>query len=114
MICPGCRNEIPHLALACPTCLERESRKILVEHQRQFLPGILQGVYVLTLAKPVGEPGWHIRLVGDARHAWCGQEISPQWKHRRYVRLTEEPGNLCPRCLEVFEGMVKELRSEVV
>lgn len=113
MTCPTCHDPIPDAALACPACLERKSRKIVLEHQKQFLSGILTGVYTLTLAKPVGEPGWHIRLVGDARHAWCGQEISPQWKHRRYVRLTEEPRNLCPRCLDVFEQMVKELSPEV-
>ena len=113
MICPDCRNEIPHPALACPTCWDRRSRKILLADQKRFLPGILQGVYTLTLAKSVHERGWHIRLVGDAYHAWCGTEISPQWKHRRYVRLTEEPSNLCPQCLEVFERMAKEIAPEV-
>lgn len=113
MTCPTCRNQIPEAALTCPDCLERESRQILLEHQKQFLPGILRGIYALTLAKSAQQPTWHMRLVGDAGHAWCGEEISPQWKHKRYVRLTEEPSNLCPRCLEVFEGMVKEIRPEV-
>ena len=113
MTCPTCHDPIPDAALACPTCLERKSRKILLEHQRQFLPGILTGVYALTLAKAAKQPTWHMRLVGDAGHAWCGEEMSPQWRHRRYVRLTEERSNLCARCLEVFEQMVKEISPEV-
>lgn len=113
MTCHTCRNQIPEAALACPDCLERESRKILLERQKSYLPGILRGIYALTLAKPAEQPAWHMRLVGDDGHAWCGEEISPQWKHKRYVRLTEELRNLCPRCLDVFEQMVKELSPEV-
>jgi hypothetical protein len=113
MTCPDCRNEIPAPALHCPDCLSRKARKLYLKHQKGFLPGILEGIYKLTLAKPAADRTWHIRLVGDAGHAWCGEEISPQWKHRRYVRLTEDRANLCPRCTEVFERMVREIRPEV-
>lgn len=112
-ICPTCHDPIPELALQCPTCLGRKSRRIYLEHQKLFLPGILQGINTLTLAKPANQTTWHIRLVGDAHHAWCGEAISPQWSHRRYVRLTEKRSDLCARCLELFDQMVKEISPEV-
>lgn len=111
-ICPTCHDPIPELALACPTCLGRQAQAIYLEHQKRFLPGVLKGVYSIALAKAAHEAKWHMRLIGDAYHAWCGETISPQWRHRHF-KLGEPYDILCPRCAEVFEQMVRDIAPEV-
>lgn len=123
MKCPQCHVEIPdrvevhgrkiRLPLLCPDCVERQSRQAYLEHQKQYLPGVLEGVYALTLTKHANGLHWHVVLVGDAHHAWCGSDVSTRWA-RRYVKFPEQRlADVCRECHATFDRLVKELGLEV-
>jgi hypothetical protein len=117
VICPVCSRE--HAKVICPYCASQRSRNSYLEFQKQYVPGVLEGRFKLTLVHRSGAPTWHLRLVGDREHAWCGEAVGSRWEERRENYSGEllsaqdlfgRP-TVCARCAEEFERMKKDLEA---
>jgi hypothetical protein len=101
MMCPRCKQT--YVGLACEHCAERGSREGLLAQQRQFLPALFAGRSDFTLARP-GRGKFHIALIGDPDHAWCGQPIA-KLQRRRVTYSQLLPNTLCPACREQLAAL---------
>ena len=125
--CPDCGATVPdhkvylrggkqhiYMPVVCTVCAEEKSRAAYLARQKEFLPRIVAGEVELTLTYPANARLFHIRLIGEPRHAFCGMKTPGQW-FKKYARLTEDlRAELCPRCLEVLDRLRKEIeRAEV-
>lgn len=110
--CPKCHAPIPDLKLSCPACAERASCTAFLALQKRYLPSILADARPLLLTRPAKARLLHIVMLGEPdgpHHAWCGEEVSPQWKVRDYhlySELLRQP--VCALCLEKFEIVRRE------
>jgi len=105
MICTKCKQYFKEGMLQCPVCWARKSHEIYVEFQKQFLPPILAGKAKITRVRTLGNQ-WHIALIGDRNHGWCGIEFKP-----RLGEASFDPERLdvvCPDCRKTFEDLVQE------
>jgi hypothetical protein len=124
MICPVCSRE--HAKMICPYCLAQQSRDSYLEFQKQYLPGVLAGRLKLVLVRrketqrPRSQsPSWHLRLVGDREHAWCGAAVGSQWEEKREsygeelfsARDLWSRPTVCERCAEEFERLKREVEA---
>jgi hypothetical protein len=101
MMCPRCKQT--YVGLACEHCVERSSREDLLAQQRQFLPALFAGTSDFTLARP-GRGKYHIVLIGDPDHAYCGQSIHNETRTRvAYSQML--PDTLCPACREQLAAL---------
>ena len=70
----------------------------MLAHQRQFLDDLFASRSAFTLTRP-GRGKFHVALIDDPQHAWCGQQL-----HReKRIRATWSellPDTLCPACLQ--------------
>jgi len=107
--CPSCRASIPDGMLACPDCAERQSRLASLEEQKRYLAEVLRGDRLLTLTKTANQTRWHVLLLGEPGHVWCGQRVTGQWMQRRVVYPEQQLANVCRQCREVFDRLVKEV-----
>jgi len=121
MICPVCHTGLEWTtrmeggqhrrfnALACPVCLQQKSRAFYLQLQKEYLPPVLAGETDMTLTYPAGARRYHIRLMGEPTHAFCGEAVSRNW-FKRYLRLDDQlRAQLCPRCLEVLDQLRQEM-----
>lgn len=98
-----------YMPLVCTDCAERNSRLAYLERQKEFLPRIVAGEVELTLTYRANAKLSHIRLIGEPTHAFCGMRTPRQW-FKKYARLTTQlRDELCPGCLEVLDGLRKEV-----
>jgi hypothetical protein len=95
----------------CEGCIERRARAALLQHQKLFLPQVLQGSHALSITH-LGDLVWHVVLIGDRYHAYCGQSVGPGWQIKR-VTLDQWPPRMCHLCKEVFDRLLEEVRAEV-
>jgi hypothetical protein len=117
-ICPVCLRE--HSKVVCPYCTSQRSRDAYLEFQKQWVPGFIEGRFRLTLARSRERP-WHLLLVGDPEHAYCGEKVSPNWERRRvdydgtllYAKDPMGKPTVCPLCAEEFERLRSELAGPV-
>jgi len=110
LVCAICNAPISPPDFACRACTERASAQEMLAFQKHSLPEIIAGREFVALAR-IAER-WHLVLVGDPLHAFCGLKISPQFN--RMKRLWGDlPARTCKECLEVFEKLRKELPAEV-
>ena len=86
MNCPVCGRYVEDLV--CQHCVAESSREALWKLQASYIKHALDGrVLHFAGVRQDAERPWHLRLFGDASHAWCGVELlRPGAKNRR--RLT--------------------------
>jgi hypothetical protein len=113
--CPKCHATIPEGKLACPDCTEGHSRATYLEFQKSYLPFVVTGKHILRITR-VRESPWHLVLIGDPRHAYCGHSVGEGWRTKRQSMLEPMPEpRICTLCKEVFDRLCAEagVRREV-
>ena len=109
MNCPRCGQPVE--GLACPACTALQSRQAIFEHQAAHLDNLRRGRLEFYAKRMSGKHPWHLMLVGDPGHAWCGAEFLNVGKgnrrHIRYAQLPEllEGKALCLACREALAQM---------
>ena len=109
MFCSVCKN--PYEGFACPVCLARISRESYLRQQAMFLPFVLNGRLDLKLSKRKRSDLYHIELIEEPTHAYCGEklEYSPLRERQKYSE--ELRAKLCPKCVAQFDECVAKLRA---
>jgi hypothetical protein len=102
MNCPVCGRYVEDLV--CQHCVAEQSREALWKLQASYVEGARAGRVNFAGVRQAGEHPWHLRLFGDAAHAWCGRELlRPAAKNRRRLTWPEVTGvlrpRLCPECV---------------
>src|SRR3954464_10330705 len=110
MTCPHCNGTYD--TLICPQCADRRSRDMLLERQQVLAADIVSGRLKLTLTdRTVGAPVQHIVVSeGEYRRGLCWAEVHPPYMRKPYALIERE--RLCPKCLQVFEGLVELVGAE--
>jgi|SRR5215475_517257 len=112
MKCKKCGANIPDDHVACPACTMAKSRQAYLEYQKHYLPRVIEGKAVLRITRQ-GDRPWHLVLVGDPYHAYCGEPVSPAWSQRR-EHLDELPTKVCALCRDVFTRLKEEVTDAEV
>ena len=108
-VCPTCGAVLLPPKLHCQACLEKQSRKWLLDQQKRFLPGILHGTFSVILAKKGYHGVLHLSLV-SANETWCGR--STMGHQRSYQRWSDDLlTKICPECRREFEKLAGEQAS---
>jgi len=107
--CIRCNSPIPDgvLGNVCRNCIERASFQTYLAYQKQVLKEICAGKGELRLAHLVEQP-WHIVLLGDPEHAYCGQKIGSGWKHKHENILSLTRLTMCKLCMETLDRLCVE------
>ena len=102
--CPECGKETK--GEVCRVCQARRTRAGMLVHQRRFLQTWLAGELQLRVKRVDGV--LHLELFDDRWHSYCDIEMFGV-TNREYVR--ELPADLCPACVQVFQGLVDEAKE---
>jgi hypothetical protein len=98
--------------MICAACTESVCREGVIQMQRLVLPRFLNGEYPFRSGSVNNNPYYHIQLIGEPTHAWCGERMNHS---RRKVLLysdLERIADLCPRCRTAIREMAKELQEK--
>lgn len=107
--CPACGAE--HNRLTCPACADRKSREAYLNLQTSYLPAILTGRMDLHLNRRTHSGPYHVALVGDPQHGYCGHLLDGPQQRRRMPYSEKLRADLCAKCVAVFDAIVAaELR----
>lgn len=104
MYCSVCKN--PYEGFACPVCLARISRESYLRQQEMFLPFVMAGRLDLKLAKRRRSDLYHIQLIEEPTHAYCGEKLDPPLIRSREQYSEELRPTVCAKCLSTFDECV--------
>src|SRR5215831_7374932 len=93
--CRECKAVMHQEAKLCQSCaaVAERSKAAYLEHQKQFLPEVVAGNRVLRIAH-LRDQAWHLVLIHDADHAFCGAKIGGGWNVQRMTPTVK----ICREC----------------
>lgn len=112
MKCPTCQNTLLEKAMFCENCLQEQSYRTALEHQKMFLPSVEENRAELVLVFANKWSCKHIQLIQAPVFSYCGSQILGGKKTTSLHRDLELNTDICRLCLTRLKELIAECHSD--